>query len=123
MPEYTNVFPETAAEMIRKGECHVIDVRTPEEHARHRICGAHLLPIQELQQRHGEIPRHSARPLLFVCEHGVRSVKTCSALAQNGWTNLINMTGGMAQWLKSGLPVTSGPATDSQDLRPPTTGA
>jgi len=104
--------------MIASGECHVVDVRTLEEFELHRIRGAHLLPVQQLQQRHGEIPRESAKKILIYCEHGVRSVGACSALAQSGWKNIVNMTGGMAEWLDAGLPVARGSQADDISLRP-----
>lgn len=108
MEDYENIPPEIAEKLIAAGECIVIDVRTPEEFAMHRIEGAYLLPVQELRERHGEIPRDSEKKILIVCEHGIRSVNTCRVLAQSGWKNLVNMSGGMAEWIEHGLPVVSG---------------
>jgi rhodanese-related sulfurtransferase len=119
MSDYENVPPQIAAEMIKQGECYVVDVRTEEEFVMHRIAGAHLLPVQELQQRHAEIPRETDKSILIVCEHGVRSAGTCDALARHGWKNLINMTGGMAEWIEARLPVARGTTDDAQSLRPP----
>lgn len=122
MPDaYENMSPTEAAALIKSGACYVIDVRTPREFVAHRIAGAHLLPVQELQQRHGEIPRESEKKLLIICEHGVRSVGTCQVLAENGWTNLVNMTGGMAEWIEAGLPIASGSDADDVQLGPPQT--
>jgi len=119
MADYENVPPEIAAKMIADGECYVVDVRTLPEFLAHRIPGAHLLPVQGLNERHGEIPQAPDRKILIVCEHGVRSVGSCQAMAQHGWQNLVNMSGGMAQWLDAGLPVASGPGPDKENLRPP----
>jgi rhodanese-related sulfurtransferase len=116
--EYENVPPEIAAKLIKNSECYVIDVRTPEEFAAHRIAGAYLLPVQELQMRHAEIPRTPKKKILIYCEHGVRSVGTCRALAENGWTNLINMSGGMAEWIERGLPYVSGTDYEAASLAP-----
>jgi rhodanese-related sulfurtransferase len=113
---YENMSPAEAAALIKSGNCYVIDVRTPREFVAHRIAGAHLLPVQELRERHGEIPRDCAKKLLIICEHGVRSVGTCQVLAENGWTNLVNMTGGMAEWIEAGLPIASGEEADSPSL-------
>lgn len=120
MPDaYENIAPTEAAALIKSGNCYVFDVRTPREFVEHRIAGAYLLPVQELQQRHGEIPRDCPKKLLIICEHGVRSVGTCQVLAENGWTNLVNMTGGMAEWIEAGLPIASGTEADSARLGPP----
>jgi len=83
-------------------------VRTPPEFASHHIKGAYLLPIQELNVRHGEIPRDSTEPILIICEHGVRSVHASRALCENGWQNIVNVSGGMAAWMAVGLPVERG---------------
>jgi rhodanese-related sulfurtransferase len=118
MADFETIPPQTAAQMIAAGQCYVVDVRSPAEFQAHRIAGAHLLPMQELQQRHAEIPREADKKTLIVCEHGVRSVKTCAALAEQGWTNLMNVQGGMAHWIECGLPVASGTQADAETLRP-----
>jgi rhodanese-related sulfurtransferase len=118
-PAFEEVSPRDAAQMIERGECYVIDVRTPYEFAQYRIAGAHLLPVQELRERHGEIPRAPEKKLLVYCEHGVRSAGTCQVLAENGWTRLVNMDGGMDAWMQAGLPHASGSATDAVRLGPP----
>ena len=118
MPDYENVTPEVAAQMIQTGACYVIDVRTEPEYHAHRIPGAYLLPVQEINQRHAEIPRNPDKKLLIVCEHGVRSVHTCAALSKAGWKNLVNLSGGMAEWLDCKLPFASGEKKDAVDLGP-----
>ena len=102
---YESLAPKEAAELLRTGNALLFDVRTPPEFASHHIKGAMLLPIQELHARHTEIPRDSARPILIICEHGVRSVHACRALSEAGWANLINVSGGMAAWMEDGLAV------------------
>lgn len=119
MSDYENVTPDVAAKMIERGECFVIDVRTKPEFLSHRIPGAYLLPLQELAQRHPEIPRASTKKLLLVCEHGVRSRNACAGLAQGGWKSLVNMSGGMAEWLECNLAFASGETQDAVDLGPP----
>ncbi|HLX62823.1 MAG TPA: rhodanese-like domain-containing protein [Planctomycetota bacterium] len=101
---YRSLPPKAAAELLRTQDALLFDVRTPPEFESHHIQGAVLLPIQELQTRHPEIPRDSKRPILIVCEHGIRSVHACRALSEAGWTNLINVSGGMAAWMEEGLP-------------------
>lgn len=102
---YTNLSVREAHECIQRGECLLFDVRTPEEYASHHIAGAKLLPIQELNERHPEIPRNSPTPVLIICEHGIRSAHAARALAEAGWENIVNVSGGMAEWMEEGLPV------------------
>src|SRR5947207_109741 len=56
MSDYENVSPEEASKLVSDKSCFVIDVRTPAEFNAHRIAGAYLLPIQELNARYTEIP-------------------------------------------------------------------
>lgn len=81
----------------------LLDVRTEPEHQSHRLPGAVLLPIQELQQRLAELDPDEN--WLVYCEHGARSVYACEFLAQVGFENLSNVRGGIAHWIGCGLPV------------------
>jgi sulfur dioxygenase len=91
----------------------------PGEFQRHRIAGAHLLPLQELASRQAEIGKTPDKTIVFICEHGVRSAKACSVLMKAGWSKCANMSGGMAEWLDCGLPVNSGDEPDAESLKPP----
>ena len=49
--------------------------------------------IAELKQTHGV-----DHPMACLCHHGMRSQQVASYLAQNGFTNLVNLQGGIAAW-------------------------
>ncbi len=49
----------------------LVDVRTSYEFADHHLPGSVNIPVEELQARLGEIPKD--RPVVTICEHGVRS--------------------------------------------------
>ncbi|MFO1051541.1 MAG: rhodanese-like domain-containing protein [Planctomycetota bacterium] len=104
---YPHLSPaEGQAALKADPELIVLDVRTPMEFAMHRIEGAVLLPIQELQMRLLELDR-GAR-YLVTCEHGVRSRMACDYLHGLGFASLRNLTGGMANWIAAGLPIVRG---------------
>lgn len=84
----------------------VLDVRTPREYAQHRIAGALLVPIQDLQARVRELD--PKQKYLVTCEHGVRSRMACDFLVSLGFCALRNLSGGMANWVAAGLPVERG---------------
>ena len=87
-------------------ELKVLDVRTEPEYRSHRIAGAFLIPIQELQARLGELD--PAASYLVTCEHGPRSSSACQFLSQIGFNDLRDLVGGMAEWISGGLPTVSG---------------
>lgn len=83
----------------------VLDVRTPEEFVQDRhIPGATLIPLQELSARMGELTdKHE--PIACFCRSGNRSTTACQQLAAAGYTNLVNVQGGINAWKAAGYPV------------------
>lgn len=109
------VDPATAAitplELKRRlddGEpLYVLDVRSAEEFGHDgRITAAHLAPLPVLEQRLAELPRDV--PIVCVCRSGQRSGQAAAHLGRRGFTNVLNLTGGMQAWSRAGLPVQRG---------------
>lgn len=61
------------------------------------------LPLSVLSDRLEELPRD--RPVVLACRSGNRSVKAAALLAENGFTQLYTLTGGIIAWETAGLPV------------------
>ena len=74
----------------------LIDVREPHEYQICRIPQARLIPLGELPKRLHEIDR--SRPIVVHCKTGGRSAKAADLLRRNGFTNVLNMTGGILAW-------------------------
>ena len=71
----------------------LLDVRTPAERGRGCIAGTLHIPVDELRERMGELPREKR---IFVhCQSGVRSYIACRVLSQNGFS-CANVAGGWA---------------------------
>ena len=81
----------------------MLDVRTPEEYAEGHIPGAVLIPVQELEQRLGEVPKD--RQVYVYCRSGVRSVQASKILAGAGFTHIENVEGGIKAWQAAGFPI------------------
>ena len=100
---YQSLSPQNAHQALQTDtELKVLDVRTEPEYQMHRIAGAQLLPVQELEARYQELDREVG--YIVTCEHGMRSVAACEFLTAMGFKNLTNLVGGMAQWVGEGLP-------------------
>ena len=86
-------------------EVHVLDVRHNEElhEALGRIGAAQWIPLKELKDRLGEVPRD--RPVIPVCHAGMRSAQAAQILSKAGFANVANMQGGMLLWNELGFPV------------------
>lgn len=75
----------------------LIDVREASEYNLARIAGAELKPLGQIQHWARELPDRDEE-IIVHCHHGIRSARACEYLAQQGFTNLKNLTGGIAAW-------------------------
>lgn len=82
----------------------VLDVREPEEYAHGHIPGAINVPQADLASRLEEVPRN--RPVIVVCERGVRSLRAAQFLIQVGFDQVVSVKGGTAAWRGARKPVT-----------------
>jgi hydroxyacylglutathione hydrolase len=80
----------------------VLDVREPVEWADGHVQGARHVPMRQVAARLGELPRD--RRIAVTCAGGVRSSLVASLLLSQGFTDLVNVWGGMTGWVQSGLP-------------------
>jgi glyoxylase-like metal-dependent hydrolase (beta-lactamase superfamily II)/rhodanese-related sulfurtransferase len=83
----------------------IVDVREADEVAGPlgRIAGATWIPLDELAERAGELPRD--RPVVTVCRSGARSAQAVALLAKAGFADVANLAGGMLRWRAEGHPV------------------
>lgn len=81
----------------------VVDVREPQEWNAGHIAGAQLAPLGKVVDELAGVEKN--REIVLVCRSGNRSGKAQKLLAERGFTNLKNMTGGMLAWEKRGYPV------------------
>lgn len=96
---------EAARADLEAGRVTLIDIREPAEHATGVAAGARLLPMSQINQRAGEIPKDSAKPVLLICNTQNRSQSTAQALREHGYTNVQYVKGGMSEWGRRGWPL------------------
>jgi molybdopterin/thiamine biosynthesis adenylyltransferase/rhodanese-related sulfurtransferase len=76
----------------------LLDVREAEEHVRASIEGARLIPLGELPRRLAELADWKERPVVVHCHHGARSARACELLVESGFTEVVNLDGGIESW-------------------------
>lgn len=89
----------------------LLDVREMDEwRAGHAPRAVHI-PLQELAQRAGEVPRD--RQVYVLCRVGGRSAQAVQALIDAGW-QAANVAGGMQAWALAGREMTSETGADPE---------
>ena len=92
-----------AAERLASHGPVAIDVRTPREREQKAIPESLHLPLNQLSNRLGELPKD--RPLLVYCAGGYRSSIAASLLQRHSFTHVSEVAGGIAAWEAARLPV------------------
>lgn len=83
----------------------VIDVRTGFEFKAGHIPGAINAPVWKILLRLVPLPQDKDTELVVLCELGPRAVMGKALLGLLGFRNVTLLTGHMAAWRRSGLPM------------------
>ena len=78
---------------------HLVDVRESDEHEHFNIGGI-LLPVGDIMSMQTEEIEHlKDEEVIFYCRSGNRSAHACQAVEMMGFSNPVNLTGGMLAWV------------------------
>ena len=94
-----------ATELINREDALLLDVRDPGEYGAGHILGAKNLPVSRIDDGGAELAKRKDRPLIVYCEGSDRSSKAAAALRRQGFTRVVNLSGGLGAWQQAGLPV------------------
>jgi len=99
-----NISVHDLSKMIANDDnIELLDVRSPMEYEYDgHIAGSRLIPLQTLSQRLQELPQD--KTIVCICRSGNRSYTACEMLSAQGFTNVINLSGGMIDWKRNRLP-------------------
>jgi len=93
-----NITPSELKTRLDQGEkLRLIDVREPDEWAIGRLPQAELIPLSQFQKRATEELEPEEKIVLY-CHHGVRSGRAQDYLKAQGYSDVINLTGGIDAW-------------------------
>jgi len=95
--------PELARRLATERDLVVLDVREPFEWEEGHIPGALHVPMRQVASRVAELP--ADRRIALVCRGGPRSSTVGSLLLARGFTQLLNVWGGMGGWMEENLPL------------------
>ena len=92
-----------ATHLINREDALVVDVRDPGEYGAGHILGAKNVPLSRLDE--GDLAKRKERPVIVYCDGSERCSKAVSALKKQGFTRVVNLSGGLKAWQQAGLPV------------------
>lgn len=102
--ELPQIAPLELQARLAAGEpIHVLDVRTEAEWREGHVAGAQHLMGGYVADEADSLPRDL--PLAIICRSGFRSTVAASVLARAGFRQVLNVTGGLRNWRRAGLPV------------------
>jgi len=77
----------------------LLDVRQPWEYDICKLDNSMLIPMSTVPANLDQLDKD--RETVVICHHGVRSRRVAHYLEQAGFTNVINLRGGLDAWARS----------------------
>ncbi len=107
LPEgFYSVKADVAATMLTEKSPAIIDVRSQAEYDKDGyIEGATLIPFADFLNNLDKIPADKDAPILVYCASGHRGGMAMMALRLLGYTNVVNLNGGLGAWKAASMPV------------------
>jgi len=92
-------------QQISNSDLQIVDVRRPAEYGNGHVPRALNAPLAFLDRTIDQLPLDKDKPTAVICAGGYRSSAAASLLQQQGFTNLVNVSGGTGAWINAGYPV------------------
>jgi rhodanese-related sulfurtransferase len=74
----------------------LLDVREPAEYQICHLDNAVLIPMNTIPARLADLD--ADREIVCICHHGGRSMQVAAFLERNGFSQVVNLTGGVHAW-------------------------
>ncbi len=103
-----SVSAQELVNLVNRDKAIVVDVRDRKEFDSGHIVDSVNIPFANLDKRLGDIEKHRERPVVVVCKMGQHSGAAGAALRKSGFTNVMRLSGGIAEWRNSSLPLVKG---------------
>jgi len=92
-------------EQMAAGDLQIVDVRRPGEYVNGHVPSALNAPLASLDKSLGPLPLKKDKLTAVICAGGYRSSAAASLLQKQGFSNLLNVSGGTGAWINAGYPV------------------
>ena len=97
-PDATEISAVELKRRLDRGDrLTLVDVREPNEYQINRIAGSTLIPLGEIPRRYPELDPNEE--IVVHCKMGGRSAKAASFLRSVGFKRVLNLKGGILDWI------------------------
>lgn len=106
---YTNLYANQVCDLLTSNpDILILDVRSEGEFEQRTSKIGHFqnainIPITEVQSRLDELTPHKHKEILVYCSISARSPRVSKLLADNGFTKIRNLMGGLNAWNQTSL--------------------
>ncbi len=99
------ISPSNLVTLVNREGAVIIDVRDGKEFGNGHIAGAVNVPASSIDSRIGDLQAYKEKPVVLVCKMGQHAGAAGRKLKAQGFENVRRLSGGMAEWTASNLPV------------------
>ena len=99
------ISPSNLVTLVNREGAVIVDVRDGKEFGNGHIAGAVNVPASSIESRIGDLQAYKEKPVVLVCKMGQHAGAAGRKLKAQGFENVRRLSGGMAEWAASNLPV------------------
>ncbi len=103
-PRPDEITPVEVQQRLARGDrLYLLDVREHEEYVEAHIPDSVLIPLGQLSRKLSSIPKDAT--IIAICRSGNRSGVAADMLRRAGYSDVLNLNGGIIAWARAGLPI------------------
>lgn len=99
------ISPSNLVTLVNREGAVIVDVRDGKEFGNGHIAGAVNIPVSSIDSRIVELESYKEKPVVLVCKIGQHASAAGRKFKAQGFENVRRLSGGMAEWTASNLPV------------------
>jgi phage shock protein E len=105
--QYRDITPAELKAMMGQEDLFHVDVHVPNEGKLPELDAR--IPFDRVTQELDQFPQDKSAKIVLTCKGGGMSTKAATELADLGYTNVYNLSGGLVAWRDAGYPFTPEP--------------
>jgi rhodanese-related sulfurtransferase len=99
------ITPGNLVKLVNREGAVIVDIRDNKDFGNGHIAGAVSMPLAAIDSRVGELEKYKDKPIVLVCKMGQTASAAGRKLKAQGYEDVRRLSGGMAEWTATNLPV------------------